>query len=147
MKFFKKNTIDIKQIGVLWEKEGKSEEHKGEPYLSGTINKENVLIFHIPKTEHYFDEFAPDWAIFSKNNDTSGRDIKKYGSLYIEDIDGKIEEIENNNFIKNTTNYELDKEILKNTKLFTGIYKDIKIVVKKNINKINNQPDWLIFKE
>lgn len=143
-KFFKKNNKENKtvnkNIGALWEKEGKSEEHLGEPYLSGLINKESVLVFKVPRTEHYMNEFAPDWAIFVRNDNTE-RGIEQCGHLNIDDIDGKIEEIA----IKIIDDNNFNKKILQNTKRFTGVFKDIEIIAIRNVNKVNNQPEWRIF--
>lgn len=147
-KFFRNNNKESKttnkNIGALWEKEGKSEEHLGEPYLSGTINKESVLVFKVPRTEHYMNEFAPDWAIFVRNDNTE-RGIEQCGHLNIDDVDGKIEEIESETTVKIIDNNDFNKKILQNTKRFTGVFKDIEIVAIRNVNKKNNQPEWKIF--
>ncbi len=147
-KFFRDNNKESKttnkNIGALWEKEGKSEEHLGEPYLSGTINKESVLVFKVPRIEHYMNEFAPDWAIFVRNDNTE-RGIEQCGHLNIDDVDGKIEEIELETTVKIIDNNDFNKKILQNTKRFTGVFKDIEIVAIRNVNKINNQPEWKIF--
>lgn len=147
-KFFRNNNKESKttnkNIGALWEKEGKSEEHLGEPYLSGTINKENVLVFKVPRIEHYMNEFAPDWAIFVRNDNTE-RGIEQCGHLNIDDVDGKIEEIELETTVKIIDNNDFNKKILQNIKRFTGVFKDIEIVAIRNVNKINNQPEWKIF--
>lgn len=105
--------------------------------MSGTINKENVLVFKVPRTEHYINEFAPDWAIFVRNDNTE-RGIEQCGHLNIDDVDGKIEEIELETTVKIIDNNDFNKKILQNTKRFTWVFKDIKIVAVRNFYVFNS---------